>query len=123
MLQELQQVQENAEFSSTIYNGKLEEKDKIIEDLRKQLKRSKEFTSGDDQIVMQHTDNDSQKDGKFNAKILNIVPVVVEPSQIEILTNALLEKQALLEALTAEKNTLALKVEKWEACISIYSAF
>jgi hypothetical protein len=66
---------------------------------------------------MQHKDNDSLKDGKFNTEISNIVPVVVEPSQIEILTNVLLEKQALLEALTAEKNTLALKVEKWEVCI------
>ena len=87
----------------------------MIEELKMQLKPSKDFTSGNDQVVMQ--DNDSLKDGKFNAKISNILPVVVEPSQIEILTNALLEKQALLEALTAEKNTLALKVEKWEVCI------
>ena len=92
----------------------------MIEELKRQLEQSKYFTSGNAQDVIQQMDNDSLKDGKFNAKISNIVPVVVEPNQIGILTNALLEKQALLEALTAEKNTLALKVEKWEVCIIIY---
>ena len=92
----------------------------MIEELNMQLMPSKDFTSGNDQVVMQHKDNDSLKDWKFNAKISNILPVVVEPSQIEILTNTLLEKQALLEALTAEKNTLALKMEKWEVCIILY---
>ena len=92
----------------------------MIEELKRQLEQSKYFTSGNAQDVMQQMDNDSLKDGKFNTKISNIVPVVVEPSQIGILTNALLEKQTLLEALTAEKNTLALKLEKWEVGILRY---
>ena len=78
---------------------------------------SKDFSSGNDQVEMQQKDEDSLRDGKFNAKVSNM-PVVAEPSQIEILTNTLLEKHALLEAVTAEKNILALKVEKLEVSLS-----
>ena len=119
-MQELQKFRDSFESRTTWYNIKLEEKDEIIEELNRQPKTSRDFTWGNEQAVMQLKDNNSLKDGKFNAKISNIVPIVAEPSQIEILTNTLLEKQALLEALTAEKNTLALKVEKWEVCIIIY---
>ena len=112
-------VLDSSEQSITSYNTKLEQKDKIIEELKMQLNLQKDFSSGNGQVAMQQKDNYSLRDGKFNANVSNILPVVAEPSQIEILTNTLLEKQALLEAMTAEKNTLALKVEKLEVCLLI----
>ena len=113
-LQELETIRDSSDDNISAYNAKLEQKDKIIEELKMQLTNlTKDFSSGNDQVEMQQKDEDSLRDGKFNAKVSNM-PVVAEPSQIEILTNTLLEKHALLEAVTAEKNILALKVEKLE---------
>jgi len=112
--EELETIRDSSDDNISTYNAKLEQKDKIIEELKMQLSNlTKDFSSGNDQVEMQQKDEDSLRDGKFNAKVSNM-PVVAEPSQIEILTNTLLEKHALLEAVTAEKNILALKVEKLE---------
>ena len=112
-------VLDSSEQSITSYNTKLEQKDKIIEELKMQLNLRTDFSSGNDQVAMQQKDNYSLRDRKFTMNVSNILPVVSEPSQLEILTNTLLEKQALLEAMTAEKNILALKVEKLEVYLLV----
>ena len=107
-------VRDRSDLNISTCNAKLEEKDGIIEELKMQLTNlKKDFTSGNNQLDMQQTYDDSLRDGKFKAQVSKM-PVVVEPGQIEILTNTLLEKHALLEAVTAEKNILELKVEKLE---------
>ena len=104
----------------TSHNTKMEQKDKIIEDLKRQLKPSKDPTSSIERVEMQQKENDALKYNHINANVSEVTPVVVEDSQVAILTKALLEKQALLEAVTAEKNTLALKFETFEVYISLF---
>ena len=110
-------MRESSEPILASINAKMEEKDRIIEELKEQVKSSNNLTLGYNQVAMPHTD--TLKGENFNANISEVLPVV-EPSQIEILTKVLLEKQSLLEAVTAEKNTLVLKVESWEVCCIIY---
>ena len=118
LLQELEQVRDQSDYTTSTCNTKLEQKDKIIEELKMQITNlKKDSSSGYDQVEMQQQYDDSLRDGKFNAKVSNM-PIVTEPSQIEILTNTLLQKHALLEAVTTERNILTLKVEKLQVCFS-----
>ena len=98
----------------------MEENDKIIAELKRQLTHSKHITSGSDQVAMQQMENNALKYEHINVNATEISSVGAETSQIAILTNALLEKQAVLEAVTTEKNTLVLKLEKMEVHISFF---
>ena len=86
------------------------------------MKASKGFLAKNDHVAMQQKEIDTLEDDKFNAQVSEMILPVVETSQIKVLTKALLDKQAMLEAVTAEKNTLAFKVEKcfWHGEIKIF---
>ena len=119
-LQELEKLQEGSGLNIASLNSLLDQKDNMIKELSIQLKASKGFLAKNDHVAMQQKEIDTLEDDKFNAQVSEMILPVVETSQIKVLTKALLDKQAMLEAVTAEKNTLAFKVEKWKVCILSY---
>ena len=111
-------LRNDCEASKSSLDAKIKQRDKVIGELRRQILvrsvKTKDLASISENVKMQPCESEATGNNVCDAHEQESTPVVARNSQVAILTKTLLDKQALIEAITAEKTTLMLKVEALE---------
>ena len=93
-------------------NEEIKHRDAVIEQLKCEQAHKRSNATGQQAFVRGRV---SGSNGSRDTLLFDhICSNAQQKSQTDVLTKALLEKQALIEALIAEKNTMVIKMENFE---------